>query len=1016
MWRCRLPTLRTARPLPVSHLVSRALRLSSSTASCNAYDASEDRIRIREADPVGVTPERTQHAHVQQSAKAAPASKAYAVDTLHAFLSPSNLSSSTPLLHSARTLRALYLAARARGEVRKLSAGRLSNLISIFGTLSACDGTPADMNQVHAPVTKYMDAHSFKPRWGFAMQLVRDKANAEKHLLPMDMYWFVRAQLALAQVEGIVVDPHEDAELSSAREVYLRSPFEHENPDAHIPYLYTLLRQQREGAAVELVGWLSMFLRRQTFTSPRLIELLWDTVLSDAMKSSEHLQDTLLAAVWHRLNPNQPLQHEASTNQTDSHFARRSTDGTLTNRVSPFCDNAIGLNNQLTSVLFPDPSETPVGPYGGTPSQLHIRQWAHTHARDMFYPDSGLPLSARWRNLTLLALANSPSPELAQVSLGSSDGARKLVAADFRVVAILSILERITTPTTSLDDDQIQDFVRGIWSVWVEIVEDDRRVESAMIRPMVASFLRLAAATRDDALRRACLRLCNTGFWTFHVGDDHAKRQVQMLAAEFIVASARCGQTVWEDIVAKLPHYVGLRQWQPALTEAVMRRLVALDAHAANELYTLWSGYLDIPASVAEVVAMGLVRDGEMDLAIPLLAQCTFVGRRGWETLGAVLAPLAEHADRMGDAQLAGIVSRALRDLSASPAPPPREVRDGLLWALKALAGAGHAAAAASVVRNIAALQPGYFTRGFVSSFLRALLAHRRYRIAMGLVEDGVVTDPRDVERWRAALSVHFRRAGANRLAVDMGLRAKQRWLPIALARAGTTGRFSPRRRLGFQIHKLLKGPKQVDISVDDLFQGLSILARVRGIKAAKAIYARLAPAHDERTRTALGNVLLDVSTSRRKFRVSAVRHALATPGFTPDRVSMNIVVKALLRTLPAHDVRALFDLFVSRGYPAGSHFPEGTRPFATEEALPGVLDELGLPVDVCGEELSWKRHVRPLYRMFVTALFGRGDTVGARLVVGILKELEGEEGHKRREQRKGGSAGADSVDSENTV
>ncbi|TFY61047.1 hypothetical protein EVG20_g7200, partial [Dentipellis fragilis] len=536
MWRCRLPTLRTARPIPVPLLVPRALRLSSSTASCSAYDAPADRVRIHEADPVGVAPERTQYAHVQQSAKAAPASKAYAVDTLHAFLSPSNLSSSTPLLHSARTLRALYLAACARGDMRKLSAGRLSGLISIFGTLSACNGPPVHMSQIYAPVTKHMDAHFFKPRWGFVMQLVRDKANAEKYLLPMDMYWFVRAQLALAQVEGIVVDPHEDAELSRAREVYLRSPFEHENIDAHLPYLYTLLRQQREGAAVELVGWLSVFLRRHIYSSPRFTKLLWDTVLSDIVKSSESLQDALLAAVWHRLNPNQPPEHEASTSQTDSQFARRSTDSTPSHHASPFCDNAIGLSDQLAGVLFPDPSETPAGFCSGTPSQLHLREWALTHIRDMFYPNTGLPLSARWRNLTLLALANSPSPELTQASLSSPHGTRKLVAADFRVVAILSILERIATPTTSSNDDQIQDFVRGIWSVWVEIVEDDRRVESAMIRPMVASFLRLAAATRDDDLRRACLRLCNTGFWTFHVGDDHAKRQVQMLAAEFIVA------------------------------------------------------------------------------------------------------------------------------------------------------------------------------------------------------------------------------------------------------------------------------------------------------------------------------------------------------------------------------------------------------------------------------------------------------------------------------------------------
>ncbi|KAI0254993.1 hypothetical protein BJV78DRAFT_808472 [Lactifluus subvellereus] len=94
--------------------------------------------------------------------------------------------------------------------------------------------------------------------------------------------------------------------------------------------------------------------------------------------------------------------------------------------------------------------------------------------------------------------------------------------------------------------------------------------------------------------------------------------------------------------------------------------------------------------------------------------------------------------------------------------------------------------------------------------------------------------------------------------------------------------------------------------------------------------------------------------------------------GFVPDHVTTNIVVKAALRwptVLDAALVRRLFDYFVWSGYPG-------------EEGV-------GMPIPMPKSKMSFVWHVKPLYKMFVKALYLRKDVAGARKVVGVLKEGE---------------------------
>lgn len=121
---------------------------------------------------------------------------------------------------------------------------------------------------------------------------------------------------------------------------------------------------------------------------------------------------------------------------------------------------------------------------------------------------------------------------------------------------------------------------------------------------------------------------------------------------------------------------------------------------------------------------------------------------------------------------------------------------------------------------------------------------------------------------------------------------------------------------------------------------------------------------------------------------------------FTPDRVTFNIIMKGLLRLdldFDAPAIRTLFNHIIKSGYPNGGLGEPGQPIFLhdTAEALEAIK-RFQLPV--LDEKLSYERHVRPLYKMFVTALYVRGDIFGAKRVLSVLKRVRHQEkGRKRR-------------------
>jgi hypothetical protein len=161
---------------------------------------------------------------------------------------------------------------------------------------------------------------------------------------------------------------------------------------------------------------------------------------------------------------------------------------------------------------------------------------------------------------------------------------------------------------------------------------------------------------------------------------------------------------------------------------------------------------------------------------------------------------------------------------------------------------------------------------------------------------------------------------------------------------------------------------------------------------AAKRLLERTRSELDTKTQTAIGNVILHGSLlypsirNKQQMRkvVSTLDLLVKKHDFVPDRVSVNILLKAMLRWRSKIDnamLRVLFDHMVRIGYPPRHRLPGGGLPFGTPLSLPA---EINLPT--LSGDISFEKHVRPLYKIFIDAFYMRGDVDAAKIVVGYLK------------------------------
>jgi hypothetical protein len=121
-----------------------------------------------------------------------PPDKTQPIDVLRDFLSPHNVSSCNPQMHTPNTLRSLYRSVKSRSQVSELD---LSSILSFFGSLSVISEDHSKYSQHMHPLAARVD--SIKPRtyWPLVQEIARDKERLGNGLSNQDRYWVIRSEL-----------------------------------------------------------------------------------------------------------------------------------------------------------------------------------------------------------------------------------------------------------------------------------------------------------------------------------------------------------------------------------------------------------------------------------------------------------------------------------------------------------------------------------------------------------------------------------------------------------------------------------------------------------------------------------------------------------------------------------------------------------------------------------------------------------------------------------------------------
>ncbi|KAJ7903638.1 hypothetical protein B0H14DRAFT_2665750 [Mycena olivaceomarginata] len=916
-----------------------------------------------------------------------------ALAELHAFLAPTNLASKEPLTYTPTTLHKLYLAVKALPPRKKsypLNCYELNELLVLFGSLSLPLPRPKSA-YVHSFVSR-IPRSQFRTYWPLVLELaeqirVRPK---RKPRTGAHHFWVMRAHLARMRAAP---SEHEDpASEATARYLRIRnSP----DPEVHIPYLRAMLALRRSTHLPQIVDHLCRALEPQATPDPRFAGLLWQVVLG-ADAPAAPVQTRVLAMLWARLRRHPYASGSPNPRHIFDANSKRNIPRGVT--VSELCA-------ALATAPFP---------HFRLSLPEVVSRWAAAEAKAVFNPRNAAP--ARWANLVMLALYAAPAALASSGTVGAGGGKEEEVGphVTWRTVFALAVFER-TVPHDA--PEPVRTAVRHLWRTWRNVNEIS--TPPLVRRAVVAAFFRLAARTRDGPMKDGCVRYCTEhGLWGTHQKETRwdVVQTTEMFvdyAYAVLHTNTRLDAVAWSDIFATLPPDSDSPpvQWRARVVDALFRAFLPQDVAAAQELYEFCEQHkVSISADSVHGLSLALARKYFPEEALGFLTDARFSPDKVEELLDSVMCTLRRERHAFKDVPLANVLAPVMARLYiGTDRTPKSRMKFSLRYAIGVLAASGRPVEAGALLRAIHTRQPDFFSIHYFLRMMRTLVKHRR-SAAVGLLQLVQRFPPRARQNFRRKLALRLARTGAHTLAANAyqfgGTKQQPRTTREALARAvhfRVNMRDEPQPRLPARRITSLMARRPKDAPT--VRYGVALLARVGRIRAAKRA---LDKAHDAgldgAVMTWLGNTVLNGALHRTKSKhARLVRHVLRNReqleekvGFVQDRVTVNILVKVLLRWktfMNGPQIRRLFDHMVRSGYPA----PARWRKAGGE----GALNMLKLSPFV-----SFERHVRPLYKMFIKALQLQGDSFGARTVIGILHEVEDDllvRRHARRQARLAG-------------
>jgi hypothetical protein len=862
--------------------------------------------------------------------------------------------------------------------LRSLDAKASTNLLCLLGAESDDECT----HQLHNRPRRSNRGLNRLNWWEEVIQIAVAKENMEHVLGEKEIFWTMRAYLERSRLPGLpgacfmsnylnfLVEPTNLATRDMAKAYYSRlSARMRSERDVIVPYLRIFLNCPSTSGFENALSILCDYLVKWNEPHRDVVDTLWRVILVNGKVLSLDNKSTILDAMLHRLD-----------HLNSGIFSGRDPPLSIEDIVSSFA-----------AAFFPCHQKSDL---------CASFSWIKDCVRASIAED--LPTDDRFSNLILIAMWLLPQEHSGSLNLQVASNSLKS-----RTIIGLAILERSLRSRSAAFSErrEMDSIARSLWDMWKDAATFD--IPKDVSRVVALTFLHTAFWLEDDVLLDACITYISSDtLWAVSPGNKLEARQVDQLFNALTDCVLVFKGRIWTRMLSLLEDVSHNPFCLSEYLTKIFGQLGTHDPALVNQFYhDCLSRGVPVPSEASVVVAQHLALVHSWDQVTAFLQDGRLDNASLEQLLETILSTFRVGRQERTSPMLAIAVGEALLKCFTTTSIPDR-LKYPIRFFLPIMVASEHPQKAVQVLETLLRKNPIMFSSRYFLRLVRTLIRHRQPTLAVKVLrlaidvfkgEPPIIIDlvrktRQGLIRTRAttlALNYHLAPQRATRSTRDrlvrLTMRKPARWVEQALLQILSA---SP-----------IKG-SHVLIAVQ-------ILTRNRRFALARQLINQFHTQLKPQDMTAIGNAYLHgplLYWNKRNGRL--MRHVLRSKdflvqkhGFVPDRVTINIVIKAMLRWrvhLDSRMILGLFDHLVRNGYPASKrwHTANGV-PFGT---LPGQM-----PLDLSGvrQGMSFKRHVRPLYKMFIRELFLRKNSRAAHRIVGILKEEEAlaAETKERREQ-----------------
>ena len=604
-----------------------------------------------------------------------------------------------------------------------------------------------------------------------------------------------------------------------------------------------------------------------------------------------------------------------------------------------------------------------------------------------------IPINDRFSNLVLLAAWILP-----QEISGLPDFRFVTDGHDWRPFIGLAMLDQVFhgRNLTFAEVRELQTIIRSLWHLWEGVTTIDTPGE---IRRIVATaFLRAAARLRDRLLLDLCLEDIIAGaLWktASHVEESEA-RQVEQFFRAFAECVLVFGSLVSTRMLPFLRDVSHNSFHLDFYLKGIFHQLATSDADTVYRFYCeCLSHGIPISSEASIFVAQALACEHYWDQVTTFLRDDQFDSTLLQPLLETILRIFRANRQEDTTPALAGATAEAMLTCYSN-VKIPSGLKYPIRFFLPIMIASRHPLKAVEVLEVLLQNNPTMFSYRYFIRIIHTLFQYRQF--ALGVRVFHLATKvfhgkPAIIKNFFRKTKYRLARAGAFKLApppfTDQPCPGtlRDQFVSLSLRKPGRSVWWTVLR----SFHVLTTSP----INSSVVLIAVQILLRHRRFNLARQLIAQSSSQLKSQDMTAIGNTYLHASLlywNKRNGRL--MRHVLRAKdflsqkyAFVADRITVNIVIKTMLRwrgQMDSRNIMCLFDHLVRNGYPASErwHTANGV-PFGTP---PG---EIALDLSGIRQGFSFKRHVRPLYKMLIREFFLRKNARAAQRIIGILKEEE---------------------------